>query len=174
MRQRPCCDGILYPPPATSEQISFKDAPSNCLSTACVPQNAVSSGCRISLSCEGRIVVGGGGHLGRVPCGALHWLLPSESGLQSGSWNSPITPVRGQTLREGASVRPLRKPILELMGPCSRGLPAKYLSCPRSQETWFFCLCYISQPNLIEHLSESTVTSEDFAHTGCFFTLGLP
>ena len=96
-----------------------------------MPQNAVSYGCRISLSCQSRIVVDGG-HLGRVPCGALHWLVPSQSGLQSVSWNSPITPVRGQTLREGASVRPSRKPILELMGPCSRGLPAKYLSCHRS------------------------------------------
>ena len=44
-----------------------------------------------------------GGHLDSVPC-ALH-RLPGICGPQWAvcvSWNSPITPVRGQTLREGA------------------------------------------------------------------------
>ena len=135
-------DRILYP--ATSDQISFKDLqmmcnlleqncslnlPLLCMYAECLKMHLVMDADIVrrvrARSCS---LVGTWAVVCPPPAWCFTLPILGPQCVCGASWNSPITPVRGQTLREGASVRPLRKPILELMGPYRRGLPAKYLS----------------------------------------------
>ena len=97
-----------------------------------MPQNAVGYGCRISLSCQSRIVVGGG-HLGRVPCGALHWL---RVGCRVCLGTAPSPRSGARHCVKGPSGRPLRKPILA-NGSLQEGASScKILELPGSQVSW--------------------------------------